>query len=77
MKASAHHTSPTRSSIASSTMLIGSISPARVCESSVLRREIDAVLTNPDNRNIIQLDPRKQTTGGRHQIGTPAGFRSE
>jgi transposase len=38
---------------------------------------IDAVLTNPDNRNIIHFDLRKQTAGGRHQIGTPAGFRSE
>src|SRR5271155_6221020 len=23
------------------------------------------------------IDPRKQTPGGRHQIGTPAGFKSE
>jgi hypothetical protein len=23
------------------------------------------------------FDPRKQTSGGRHQIGTPAGFKSE
>ncbi len=23
------------------------------------------------------VDPRKQTPGGRHQIGTPAGFKSE
>lgn len=23
------------------------------------------------------FDPRKQTPGGRHQIGTPAGFKSE
>jgi hypothetical protein len=34
-------------------------------------------LTNPTNRNIIDLDLRKQAPGGRHQIGTPAGFRSE
>src|SRR5271165_6656265 len=24
-----------------------------------------------------RTDPRKQTPGGRHQIGTPAGFKSE
>jgi len=23
------------------------------------------------------MDPRKQTPGGRHQIGIPAGFKSE
>jgi hypothetical protein len=38
---------------------------------------IDALLTNPVDRNIIDFDLRKQTAGGRHQIGTPAGFRSE
>ena len=32
-------------------------------------------MTNPVNRNIIDFDPRKQAAGGRHQIGTPAGFR--
>ena len=34
-------------------------------------------MTIHDIRNIINLDLRKQTVGGRHQIGTPAGFRSE
>jgi hypothetical protein len=34
-------------------------------------------LTTNDIRNIINLDLRKQTVGGRHQIGTLAGFRSE
>jgi len=34
-------------------------------------------LTPNDIRNIINLDLRKQTAGGRHQIGTLAGFRSE
>ncbi len=27
--------------------------------------------------NHHRFDPRKQTPGGRHQIGTPAGFKSE
>jgi hypothetical protein len=34
-------------------------------------------LTNPDNPNIINFDLWKQADGGRHQIGTMAGFRSE
>jgi len=34
-------------------------------------------LTNPDNPNIINFDLWKQAAGGRHQIGTMAGFRSE
>jgi hypothetical protein len=34
-------------------------------------------LTDPVQTNIIASDPRKQTSGGRHQIGTPAGFKSE
>jgi hypothetical protein len=34
-------------------------------------------LTNPDNPNIINFDLGKQAAGGRHQIGTLAGFRSE
>jgi hypothetical protein len=34
-------------------------------------------LTNPVQANIIASDPRKQTSGGRHQIGTLAGFKSE
>jgi len=35
------------------------------------------VLTSPVKTNIFISDPRKQTSGGRHQIGTPAGFKSE
>jgi hypothetical protein len=34
-------------------------------------------LTDPVQANIIVSDPRKQTSGGRHQIGTMAGFISE
>jgi hypothetical protein len=58
-------------------MPIGSIWPETAYESRVPTREIDAHLTNKDIRNIINLDLRKQTVGGRHQIGTLAGFRSE
>jgi hypothetical protein len=39
--------------------------------------EIRTALTDPVQANIIQSDPRKQTSGGRHQIGTLAGFKSE
>ncbi len=38
---------------------------------------IQTVLTNPAKTNIFISDPRKQTSGGRHQLGTPAGFKSE
>jgi hypothetical protein len=34
-------------------------------------------LTDAIDQNIIQSDLRKQGAGGRHQIGTLAGFRSE
>ena len=34
-------------------------------------------MTNPDNTNIINFDLWKQAAGGRHQIGTLAGFKSE
>jgi hypothetical protein len=34
-------------------------------------------LTNQEWRNIINPDLWQQTASGRHQIGTPAGFRSE
>jgi len=34
-------------------------------------------LTDPDIRNIIDFDLWKQAAGGRHQIGTLAGFKSE
>jgi hypothetical protein len=39
--------------------------------------ENQPALTDPVQANIIAFDPRKQTSGGRHQIGTLAGFRSE
>ena len=34
-------------------------------------------MTNQARRNIITSIRGKQTPGGRHQIGTPAGFKSE
>ena len=34
-------------------------------------------MTNPDNPNIINFALWKQAAGGRHQIGTLVGFRSE
>ena len=34
-------------------------------------------MTNPDNPNIINFDLWKQAAGGRFQIGTLAGFKSE
>jgi hypothetical protein len=34
-------------------------------------------LTAQKTRNIIHLDLRRYDAGGRHQIGTLAGFRSE
>jgi hypothetical protein len=39
--------------------------------------EIRTALTDPVKANIMTSDPRKQTSGGRHQIGTLAGFKSE
>jgi hypothetical protein len=41
------------------------------------RLENRPALTDPVQANIIDSDPRKQTSGGRHQIGTLAGFKSE
>jgi hypothetical protein len=41
------------------------------------RLENRTALTNGVQANIIASDPRKQTSGGRHQIGTLAGFKSE
>ena len=58
-------------------MPIGSISPAKVSASDVRHREVDALLTDPVTRTIIDFYLRKQSAGGRHQIGTPARFRSE
>ena len=58
-------------------MPIASIWPGTACESRVRTPEIAAHLTNQDIRNIINFDLRKQTVGGRLQIGTLAGFRSE
>ena len=58
-------------------MPIGLTWPETACESHARTPEIGARLTIHDIRNIINLDLRKQTVGGRHQIGTLAGFRSE
>ena len=69
--------SPMRSSTASSTTPIASIWPETACESHARTPEIGAHLTPNDIRNMINLDLRKQAAGGRHQIGTLAGFRSE
>ena len=44
---------------------------------SLGRLENRTALTDPVQANIIVSDPRKQTSGGRHQIGTLAGFKSE
>jgi hypothetical protein len=41
------------------------------------RLENRTALTDPVQANIIASDPRTQTSGGRHQIGTLAGFKSE
>jgi hypothetical protein len=41
------------------------------------RHPDDDHLTDAIDQNIIQSDPPKQGAGGRHQIGTLAGFRSE
>jgi hypothetical protein len=46
-------------------------------QSSFGSRENQTALTDPVQANIIASDPRKQTSGGRHQIGTLAGFKSE
>jgi hypothetical protein len=45
--------------------------------SSIGTLENRTALTDPVKANIIATDPRKQTSGGRHQIGTLAGFKSE
>ncbi len=45
-------------------------------QAPVVARETRTRLTTPTARNIIQIDLRRDA-GGRHQIGTPAGFRSE
>jgi hypothetical protein len=58
-------------------MPIASIWPETACESHVRTPDIDAHLTTSEIRNIINLDLRKRTAGGRHQIGMLAGFRSE
>ena len=44
---------------------------------SLGRLENRTALTDPAQANIIAFDPWKQTSGGRHQIGTLAGFKSE
>jgi hypothetical protein len=58
-------------------MPIGSIWRVKAFASRLRPHEIDALLTNQERRNIINLNLRKQTASGRLQIGTPAGFRSE
>ena len=55
-------------------MRIASIWPETACESHVRTSETGVRLTTNDIRNIINLALRKQTVGGRHQIGTLAGF---
>ena len=39
--------------------------------------QIHPGLTDPARPNIITSNRAKQTSGGRHQIGTPAAFKSE
>src|SRR6202167_2391683 len=43
----------------------------------ILRRPNPCPLDQSSQAKHHPLDPRKQTPGGRHQIGTPAGFKSE
>ena len=58
-------------------MPIGSIWRVKAFASRLRPHKIDALLTNQEQRNIINLNLRQQTASGRLQIGTPAGFRSE
>ena len=69
--------SPTRSSTASFTTLIGSIWPAKAFARPARPPEIHPLLTNQKQRNIINPDLRRQTPSVRLQIGTLSGFRSE
>jgi len=39
--------------------------------------KIEALLTNPDNPNIINFDLWKRAASGRHQIGTMAASNRE
>ena len=43
----------------------------------VVEASSQALLDQPGQAKHHPFDPRKQTPGGRHQIGTPAGFKSE
>jgi len=43
----------------------------------ILRRPEPRPLDPSGQAKHYPIDPRKQTPGGRHQIGTPAGFKSE
>src|SRR5271165_2371549 len=43
----------------------------------ILRRPEPRPLDPSGQAKHHSIDPRKQTPGGRHQIGTPAGFKSE
>src|SRR5208337_926339 len=45
--------------------------------SSFLQRPEPRPLDPSGQAKHHPIDPRKQTPGGRHQIGTPAGFKSE
>jgi hypothetical protein len=55
--------------------------PTRPSHPAVLFRPSQALKPHPLDqaaaRKHHRLDPRKQTLGGRLQIGIPAGFRSE
>ena len=44
---------------------------------AILRSPNPAPLDRLGQAKHHPIDPRKQTPGGRHQIGTPAGFKSE
>ena len=44
---------------------------------AILRRPNPGPLDPSGQAKHHPIDPRKQTPGGRHQIGTPAGFKSE
>ena len=58
-------------------MPIGSIWQVKACASRLRPREMHALLTNQEQRNIINPDLWQQTESGRLQIGIPAGFRLE
>ena len=51
--------------------------PSQADPSLRLRRPEPRPLDPSGQAKHHPIDPRKQTPGGRHQIGTPAGFKSE